>query len=135
MFGFENLHFGYNSLSEKKQEVSAILTKKRLSYDTGAEYLSEGVSFEEEMFRDKENTPSDDRRRYQKALYALLENNLTKKQKCYIILYYRDKLTVSEIAEKFGIDKSTVSRTITRGRQRIVGSAGRSAMSRLFFKK
>lgn len=122
-------------ISGKIQEVSAILTKKRLSYETGAEYLSAGGSFEDELFKEEQKDDTEVRAEYSKALYKMLENNLTKKQKCYIILYYRDKLTVKEIAEKFGVDKSTVSRTIDRGRKRIVGNAGRAAMSRLFSKK
>lgn len=122
-------------ISEKIQEVSAILTKKRLSYELGEEYLVTGGGFEDELFRGEQKDVHEESSEYSRALYALLENNLTKKQKCYIILYYRDKLTVNEIAEKFGIDKSTVSRTINRGRQRIVGNAGRAAMRCLFSKK
>lgn len=110
------------------------MTKKRLSYDIGTEYLPTGDGFEEEMFKEDKKDDTQARREYTKALYKMLENNLTKKQKCYIILYYKDKLTVNEIAEKFGVDKSTVSRTINRGRKRIVGNAGRAAMSRLFSK-
>lgn len=52
-------------------------------------------------------------------LRDILNDNLTKKQKCYIILYYRDGLSVTQIADRFGVNKSTVSRTITRGRKRI----------------
>lgn len=121
-------------ISKEIQEVSAILTKKRLSYDIGTEYLPTGDGFEEEMFKEDKKDDNQARREYTKALYKMLENNLTKKQKCYIILYYKDRLTVNEIAEKFGVDKSTVSRTINRGRKRIVGNAGRAAMSRLFSK-
>ena len=92
------------------------------------------ASFNELIHRVSE---TDERPRLEDArlLRSVLDDNLTKKQKCYIILYYRDKLTVKEIAEKFGVDKSTVSRTIDRGRKRIVGNAGRAAMSRLFSKK
>lgn len=121
-------------ISKEIQEVSAILTKKRLSYDIGTEYLPTGDGFEDKMFKEEKKDDTQARREYTKALYKMLENNLTKKQKCYIILYYKDKLTVNEIAEKFGVDKSTVSRTINRGRKRIVGNAGRAAMSRLFSK-
>ena len=70
MFGLENLHFGYNSLSEKKQEVSAILTKKRLSYETGAEYLSAGGSFEDELFKEEQKDDTEARAEYSKAEFA-----------------------------------------------------------------
>lgn len=122
-------------ISVEIQEVSAILTKKRLSYEQSEEYLQTGDSFEDELFKEEQKDDSEAHRECAKALYKLLENNLTKKQKCYIILYYKDKLTVKEIAEKFGVDKSTVSRTINRGRRRIVSNAGRAAMGRLFSKK
>ena len=110
------------------------MTKKRLSYEQSEEYLQTGDSFEDELFKEEQKDDSVVRRECAKALYKLLENNLTKKQKCYIILYYKEKLTVKEIAEKFGVDKSTVSRTINRGRRRIVSNAGRAAMGRLFSK-
>lgn len=108
------------------------MTKKRLSYDLGAEYLSDHRDLEEEITDDPTQPPSPDRGEYAKALRALLEKDLTKKQKCYIILYYRDGLTVKEIAEKYGVDKSTVSRTINRGRQRLTGTLGREVLRRLF---
>ena len=111
------------------------MTKKRLSYEQSEEYLQTGDSFEDELFKEEQKDDTEARTEYSKALYKMLENNLTKKQKCYIILYYKEKLTVKEIAEKFGVDKSTVSRTINRGRRRIVSNAGRAAMGRLFSKK
>lgn len=110
------------------------MTKKRLSFELGEDYL---VIPDYDTSAAPPADPVTDARKaaYLRALRRLMEDNLTKKQKCYIILYYRDKLTVKEIAEKFGVDKSTVSRTIDRGRKRIVGNAGRAAMSRLFSKK
>ncbi|MBO6141011.1 MAG: transposase family protein [Ruminococcus sp.] len=52
-------------------------------------------------------------------LRDVLQNGLTKKQKCYIILYYRDRLTMEQIANKYGVNRSTVSRTINAARRRI----------------
>ncbi len=46
-------------------------------------------------------------------------NGLTKAQKCYIILYYRDGLTMQQIAHKLGVNKSTVSRTVAAARRKI----------------
>lgn len=108
------------------------MTKKRLSYDLGAEYLSDRTDPEEEAAGSSSQQPPPDHSEYARALRSLLEDNLTKKQKCYIILYYRDGLTVKEIAEKYGVDKSTVSRTINRGRQRLTGTLGREVLRRLF---
>lgn len=52
-------------------------------------------------------------------LNAVMDENLTKTQKSYIMLYYNDKKSVIEIAKMFGVNKSTVSRTITRAKNRI----------------
>lgn len=56
---------------------------------------------------------------YPKLLREVLKENLTKTQKYYIILYYRDHKTVSEIAQLCGVNKSTVSRTLKRARERL----------------
>ncbi|MBQ8966074.1 sigma-70 family RNA polymerase sigma factor [Ruminococcus sp.] len=95
------------------------MTKKRLSYDLGAEYLKTSDGFEDDLTDRLTAKSPEDKNDLAKVLRTLLDDNLTKKQKCYIILYYREGLTVKEIAEKCGVDKSTVSRTINRGRQRM----------------
>lgn len=108
------------------------MTKKRLSYDLGADYITANDGFEEEVVGIPTNSIPTDRSDYAKALRTMLEDRLTKKQKCYMVLYYRDGLTVKEIAEKYGVDKSTVSRTINRGRKRLSGTLGREVMRRIF---
>ena len=47
---------------------------------------------------------------------AVVNKNLTKTQKSYIMLYYSENKTVVEIARMFGVNKSTVSRTINRAK-------------------
>ena len=66
-----------------------------------------------------------------RAVIDLLNDNLTKKQKCYIMLYYRDKLTMDEIAERMGVSKSTVSRTIKRGRENLLRGAKKRCIRQL----
>lgn len=66
-----------------------------------------------------------------RAVLDLLNDNLTKKQKCYIMLYYRDKLTMDEIAERMGVSKSTVSRTIKRGRENLLRGAKKRCIRQL----
>ena len=56
---------------------------------------------------------------YPKLLADVLKENLTKTQKRYIMLYYRDEMTVEEIAGLCGVNKSTVSRTMKRARERL----------------
>ncbi|MDE6149955.1 MAG: helix-turn-helix domain-containing protein [Ruminococcus sp.] len=54
-----------------------------------------------------------------RLLSSVLDTNLTKKQKCYIMLYYKENKKISEIARKFGVLPSTVSRTINRARKNL----------------
>lgn len=53
------------------------------------------------------------------ALRSLMEEGLTQKQKEYIRAYYIEGVDIPEIADRYGVNKSTVSRTIKRGRERI----------------
>ncbi|WP_295156861.1 RNA polymerase sigma factor [uncultured Ruminococcus sp.] len=107
------------------------MTKKRLSFELGEDYL---VIPDYDTSAAPPADPVTDARKaaYLRALRRLMEDNLTKKQKCYIILYYKEGLTVNAIAERCGVDRSTVSRTITRGRQRLTGTLGKEAIRRLF---
>lgn len=66
------------------------------------------------------------------AVQSLIDNNLTEKQKCYIMLYYKQGLTLEQIGELFGVNPSTVSRTIARGRQRLLKGMQRDCLRRLF---
>ena len=50
-----------------------------------------------------------------RLMREIVRENLTKRQKCYIIMYY----TMQEIADAEGVSKSTVSRTIGLARKRI----------------
>ncbi len=54
-----------------------------------------------------------------RALYYVINNNLTKTQKSYIILYYKHGMKICEIAEKYGVNRSTVSKTISRAKNKI----------------
>ena len=49
----------------------------------------------------------------------VFQNGLTKKQKCYIMLYYKERLTMEQIAKRCNVNRSTVSRTIAGARRKI----------------
>lgn len=49
-----------------------------------------------------------------KALLVAFNEELTEKQKMYYTMYYIDKISIPDIARMVGVNKSTVSRTITR---------------------
>lgn len=54
-----------------------------------------------------------------RLLKEFMEFNLTKIQKQYIMLYYKNNMTITQIADIFGVVPSTVSRTIKRARTRL----------------
>lgn len=53
-------------------------------------------------------------------LWKVIKNEMTPKQRKYFLAYYFEGLTMREIAEQAGCEKSTVSRTIKRAKQRIL---------------
>ena len=48
-----------------------------------------------------------------------LRQDITERQREYMILYYGRNLSMEAIAKQCGVNKSTVSRTLKRGRQRL----------------
>ena len=54
-----------------------------------------------------------------KNLSRAVREELTERQRELVGLYYVDRLSMSEIAQKLGVNVSTVSRTIKRGRTRL----------------
>ncbi len=57
--------------------------------------------------------------RLKRNLTRALRQDVTEKQREYMILYYGRGMTMEEIAARSGVNKSTVSRTLKRGRQRL----------------
>ncbi len=62
---------------------------------------------------------SSSNRKVIKFLHEIINDDLTKTQKQYIIKYYMNNMKIHEIALEYGVNKSTVSRTIKRARNRI----------------
>ena len=54
-----------------------------------------------------------------RAMKRCWDQKLTPCQRRYLTLYYRDRMTLREIGALCGVDFSTVSRTIRRGRNRL----------------
>lgn len=57
--------------------------------------------------------------RISKLIASAIEHELTDIQRTYLSEYYFEGLTMAEIAEIYGTNKSTISRTIARARNRI----------------
>lgn len=55
-----------------------------------------------------------------RALLPLaLQEYVSPKQRLYILAYFGEELTTTEIAARYGVDRSTVSRTINTGLDRL----------------
>lgn len=57
--------------------------------------------------------------RLKRNLTHALRQDITKRQREYMILYYGRSMSMEAIAKQYGVNKSTVSRTLKRGRQRL----------------
>ena len=60
-----------------------------------------------------------DVRRLKRNLRLAREEELTPRQRQLMQMRFEQNMSVSEIAQALGLDKSTVSRTITRAKQRL----------------
>lgn len=58
-------------------------------------------------------------KRMKAAVPVIIREDLTDCQRDYVMAYFYDGLNVREIGERYGVDKSTVSRTIRRGMARV----------------
>ena len=67
----------------------------------------------------EENTNTEELDRVKIALWRALHEDITEKQRRYLLLYYAEGMKMSEIGEQMGVDTSTVSRTIKRGADRL----------------
>ena len=57
--------------------------------------------------------------RLKRNLARALREDVTARQRQFLLLYYGERLNLRQIGEKLGVDKSTVSRTIKRGEARL----------------
>lgn len=57
--------------------------------------------------------------RLKRNLARALRQDVTPKQRKYLMLYYGEGLNLREISQRTGVNKSTVSRTMKRGRERL----------------
>ena len=48
-----------------------------------------------------------------------IKNELTEKQRLYLFMYLLEQKTMDQIASELGVNKSTVSRTVTAARKKI----------------
>ena len=60
-----------------------------------------------------------DLRRLKRNLRLAREEELTPRQKQVIEMYFEQEMNVTQIARALGVNKSTVSRTLRRGKRRL----------------
>ena len=58
-------------------------------------------------------------RRVRKVIPVLVEECLTDTQRKYVMHHFMDRMSVSDIADMYGVARSTVSRTIHRGMNKL----------------
>ena len=61
----------------------------------------------------------DQMNRLKRNLTHALRQDITERQREYMMLYYGRGMSMEAIAKEMGVNKSTVSRTLKRGRQRL----------------
>lgn len=61
----------------------------------------------------------DQMNRLKRNLTHAMRQDITAKQREYMMLYYGRGMSMEAIAKELGVNKSTVSRTLKRGRQRL----------------
>ena len=61
----------------------------------------------------------DQMNRLKRNLTHALRQDITQRQREYMMLYYGQGMSMEAIAREVGVNKSTVSRTLKRGRQRL----------------
>lgn len=57
--------------------------------------------------------------RLRRNLIRALKEDVTPRQRQFLLLYYGERLNMVQIGQRLGVDKSTVSRTIKRGEARL----------------
>ena len=72
------------------------------------------------LIGDTAGSNSVQRRLMIKVMRNIIENELSKRQRQMITLYYFQKINIPEVAKVLDVNRSTVSRTISRGRRNIM---------------
>ena len=73
----------------------------------------------EEFNRENAETNSEQREKLRRNLRTAILEDLTPRQREMLLLRYYEKCSGVEIARRLGVDKSSVSRTLSRARARL----------------
>lgn len=86
-------------------------------YRRGRAYAADMAVYSRAM--SEENTNSADITQLKRNLVRALQSDVTPRQREMLELYYAKGLNMRQIGELLGVHKSTVSRTVKRGEQRL----------------
>lgn len=84
-------------------------------YKRGGEYAASMAMYSIQMSTDNSKEIS----RLKRNLIRALHEDVTPRQRQTLLMYYAEGKNMREIGEVLGVDKSTISRTIKRGEQRL----------------
>ena len=84
-------------------------------YRRGRAYAADMAAYSLHMSADNSREIS----RLKRNLVRCLREDVTPRQRQALLMYYAQGLNMREIGERLGVDRSTVSRTIKRGEQRL----------------
>ena len=84
----------------------------------GWEIQHDSYAFRKWLSEDLEG-PDEDHNHALRLMATAIREELSEIQREYINCYYFERLTMDEIGERYGVSKSTVSRTITRGKKKL----------------
>ena len=84
-------------------------------YRKGKYYAAEMAMYSRQMAADNSKEVS----RLKRNLSRALRQDITERQRQYMALYYGQSMSMEAIAKQLGVNKSTASRTLKRGRQRL----------------
>ncbi|MCI2105552.1 MAG: sigma-70 family RNA polymerase sigma factor [Intestinimonas sp.] len=84
-------------------------------YRRGGAFAADMAVYAREMAEDNSTQIS----RLRHNLVRALQQEVTSRQRQYLLLYYGRQINMTEIGRQLGVDKSTVSRTIKRGEERL----------------
>lgn len=95
--------------------MSAIRSDADRDPSRGKEFLADLAAWNRENGEDN----SEQLQRLRRNLRRARKMELTPRQAQMLHLYYDQGLTMTQVAHELGINKSSVSRTIARGRERL----------------
>ena len=84
-------------------------------YRRGAGYAADMAVYARTISEDNHN----EHQRLKRNLIRALQEDVTPRQREYLLLYYGQGLNMREIGERLGVNRATVSRTIQRGERRL----------------